>query len=93
MDILSRAVGPERARVAFDALSLPPSVSIRYNPFKFRSDEPGNRVPWCEYGMMLPERPKFVMDPLSKTVRRWSSDIFSENILTVSKALGGRSGC
>ena len=64
MDILSRAVGPERARVAFDALSLPPSVSIRYNPFKFRSDEPGNRVPWCEYGMMLPERPKFVMDPL-----------------------------
>ncbi|MBO5634159.1 MAG: rRNA cytosine-C5-methyltransferase [Bacteroidales bacterium] len=109
MDILSRAVGPERAQVAFDALSLPPSVSIRYNPFKFRSDqkglrgstaslrsapplasqseapvppltvprvawvalpkpfwsdEPGNRVPWCEYGMMLPERPRFVMDPL-----------------------------
>ena len=64
MDILSRAVGPERAQVAFDALSLPPSVSIRLNPFKFRSDEPGNRVLWCEYGMMLPERPRFVMDPL-----------------------------
>ena len=64
MDILSRAVGPECARIAFDALSLPPSVSIRYNPLKFRSDEPGNRVPWCEYGRILPERPKFVMDPL-----------------------------
>ena len=109
MDILSRAVGPERARIAFDALSLPPSVSIRYNPLKFRSDqkglrgstaslrsapplaslrsapvppltvprvawvalpkpfwsdEPSNRVPWCEYGMMLQERPRFVMDPL-----------------------------
>ena len=34
LDILSRAVGPERARIAFDALSLPPSVSIRLNPFK-----------------------------------------------------------
>ena len=43
MDILSRAVGPERAQVAFDALSLPPSVSIRYNPFKFRSDQKGLR--------------------------------------------------
>ena len=34
MDILERAVGPEKAQVAFDAFSLPPSVSIRYNPFK-----------------------------------------------------------
>ena len=43
LDILSRAVGPERARIAFDALSLPPSVSIRYNPLKFRSDQKGLR--------------------------------------------------
>ena len=109
LDILSRAVGPERARIAFDALSLPPSVSIRYNALKFMSDqkglrgataslrsapplasqseapvppltvprvawvalpkpvwsdEPSNRIPWNEYGMMLPERPRFVMDPL-----------------------------
>ena len=41
LDILSRAVGPESARIAFDALSLPPSVSIRYNPYKFRSDQKG----------------------------------------------------
>ena len=130
LDILSRAVGPESARIAFDALSLPPSVSIRYNPYKFRSDQKGLcdelfaeaaglaspdrgrprhargrgpdrrrggenlfsqtlremggasrseesglpepaderqtnlSIPWCEYGMMLPERPRFVMDPL-----------------------------
>jgi 16S rRNA C967 or C1407 C5-methylase (RsmB/RsmF family) len=31
---------------------------------KVTSDEPGNRVPWCEDGMMLPERPSFVMVPL-----------------------------
>ena len=130
LDILSRAVGPECARIAFDALSLPPSVSRRYNPYKFRSDQKGLcdelfaeaaglaspdrgrprhargrgpdrergsenlfsqtlremggasrseesglpepaderqtnlSIPWCEYGMMLPERPRFVMDPL-----------------------------
>ena len=104
MDILSRAVGPERARIAFDALSLPPSVSIRLNPFKLqswrglgsathatlgtvrggtgaeRSDASGGaerseavaplrplqleRISWNEYGMMLQERPRFVMDPL-----------------------------
>ena len=131
MDILSRAVGPDRARIAFDAFSQNPSTSVRFNPFKFspsddlrvsidpndravaasldgettatlgslrggtvseanggaerseaveppelavrasleRSDEsglqePDDRVPWCQYGVMLPERPKFVMDPL-----------------------------
>ena len=43
IDILRRAVGPERAQVAFDAFSLPPSVSIRLNPYKFRSDQKGLR--------------------------------------------------
>ena len=109
MDILSRAVGPERASIAFDAFSQTPSVSIRINPYKllsdqkglrgstaslrsapplasqsdapvppltvprvawvelpkpFWSDETSNKVPWNEYGMMLPERPRFVLDPL-----------------------------
>ena len=43
MDILSRAVGPEKARVAFEAFSLPPSVSIRLNPFKLPSSQKGLR--------------------------------------------------
>ena len=98
MDILSRAVGPEKARVAFEAFSLPPSVSIRLNPFKlpssqkglrgstaslrsapplnvprvavvsspkpFWEDETCEKVPWSQYGVMLAERPRFVMDPL-----------------------------
>ena len=38
MDILERAVGPDRASTAFDAFSQPPSVSIRYNPFKIPFD-------------------------------------------------------
>ncbi|MBR1926835.1 MAG: rRNA cytosine-C5-methyltransferase [Bacteroidales bacterium] len=109
MDILRRAIGPERARVAFDAFSQPPSVSIRLNPSKLRPSQKGHRgstaslceapplasqceapvpplnvprvavvsspkpfwdgetckkVPWSEYGRALPERPRFVMDPL-----------------------------
>ena len=134
MDILSRAVGPERAPIAFEAFSQTPSVSIRINPYKLLSDQKGLRgstdpndrasaasldgettatlgslrggtvseanggaerseaveppelatiaslerseavehlrplqfegIPWNEYGMMLPERPRFVLDPL-----------------------------
>ena len=45
MDILERAVGPEKAPVAFDAFSLPPSVSIRYNPFKCSSFERTQSTP------------------------------------------------
>ena len=64
MDILSRAVGPECAPIAFDALSQAPSISVRYNPFKLSSDQKGSVVPWNKYGVMLSERPRFVMDPL-----------------------------
>lgn len=64
MDILSRAVGPERAPIAFDALSQASSISVRYNPFKLSSDQKGSVVPWNKYGVMLSERPRFVMDPL-----------------------------
>ena len=64
MDILERAVGPDRARTAFDAFSLPPSTSIRFNPYKYTNRNRGIAVPWNEYGVMLKERPRFVMDPL-----------------------------
>ena len=63
MDILERAVGPDLASTAFDAFSQSPSVSIRYNPFKLPVPE-GNNVPWNKYGVILQERPRFVMDPL-----------------------------
>ena len=63
MDILSRAVGPDRASTAFEAFSQPPSVSIRINPYKY-SNSFGNIVPWNPHGYVLPDRPRFVMDPL-----------------------------
>ena len=43
MDILSRAVGPERAPIAFEAFSQTPSVSIRLNPYKLLFDQKGLR--------------------------------------------------
>ena len=63
MDILERAVGPDLASTAFDAFSQSPSVSIRYNPFKLPVPE-GNSISWNKYGVILQERPRFVMDPL-----------------------------
>ncbi len=63
MDILERAVGHDKAGLSFDAFSQSPSVSIRYNPYKLPSPE-GNDVPWNKYGVILRERPRFVMDPL-----------------------------
>jgi len=69
MDILSRAIGQDRARVAFEALALPPSVSIRLNPFKnipeaSLRDKGSRPIPWNKHGIILDERPRFVMDPL-----------------------------
>ena len=63
MDILERAVGHDKASLSFDAFSQSPSVSIRYNPYKLPAPE-GNNVPWNKYGVILRERPRFVMDPL-----------------------------
>ncbi len=64
MDILSRAVGAEKAQVAFEAFNQPSSISIRLNPFKEMSPESEAAVPWNVYGRFLPERPRFTLDPL-----------------------------
>lgn len=46
-----------------DALSDPPSVSVRLNPAKaFDLDE--QQVPWCAMGRYLKQRPSFTLDPL-----------------------------
>lgn len=55
-----------------EAYNTPAPVSVRINPLKsdldaspVRADVIGtNRVPWCEYGYYLSERPSFTHDPL-----------------------------
>ena len=72
-DILTRAIGRDRAGIAVEAFHQPASVSVRINPFKvcepeaFAKDHFGSgsrRVPWSPCGFMLGERPKFTLDPL-----------------------------
>jgi tRNA and rRNA cytosine-C5-methylases len=72
-EILYRAVGPERADIAYDAILSKPSVSVRVNPSKVASPEEfakshfreySGRVDWCPSGFVLSERPIFTLDPL-----------------------------
>ena len=50
---------------AFEAAhQQPPPTSIRINPAKWPAIPDLNRVPWCQNGFYLPERPRFSMDPL-----------------------------
>lgn len=72
-DILARAIGRGRAETAAKAFSLPPSVSVRVNPFKVSDPEAFAKehfgecvrnVPWSKYGFILGERPVFTLDPL-----------------------------
>ncbi len=73
MNILLRAVGPERAQTAREAFFAPPSVSIRVNPSKVSDaeafvrehfSESAEAVPWNSQGYILSSRPRFTLDPL-----------------------------
>lgn len=45
------------------SLVQPPPTSIRINPEKASDDGLTHPVPWTRYGMYLPERPVFTLDP------------------------------
>ena len=60
---LEEAIGCDKALVAFSAFGEPAKVSVRLNPFKNCRDFEGAKVPWNGYGRLLPERPKFTLDP------------------------------
>lgn len=61
---MQQRLGPE-FDVFLASLSESPPTSVRVNPWKgshlFSSEQ---KVPWCEYGRYLPERPAYVWDPL-----------------------------
>ena len=53
------------AGLLLKALSEPSPVSIRTNPLKWnRIPGENDRVPWCENGFYLGQRPSFTLDPL-----------------------------
>ena len=51
--------------LALSTVGTPASVSVRLNPFK-PCPAPANaeKVPWCEWGYTLNDRPSFTLDPL-----------------------------
>ena len=60
---LEEAIGSDNALVAFSAFEEPAKVSVRRNPFKECHDFEGEQILWNRYGTLLPERPKFTLDP------------------------------
>lgn len=60
---LEEAIGSSNALVAFSAFDSPASVSVRKNPFKSGICPEGREVPWCRHGRILPQRPRFTLDP------------------------------
>ena len=60
---LEEAIGSDNALVAFSAFEDPAKVSVRINPFKKMKSFEGKEVPWNHLGRILPERPKFTLDP------------------------------
>lgn len=41
-----------------------PAISLRTNPRKFKILNSSERIPWCETGIFLNERPSFTLDPI-----------------------------
>lgn len=70
-DIISR-LGEDEYHLLAQALQAVPPVSIRFNPKKASADEiegvikehGATRVPWCDLGYYLSQRPQFTFDPL-----------------------------
>ena len=60
---LGEAIGSDKALVAFSAFDEPAKVSVRMNPFKKAKAFEGKDVPWNVHGKILPERPRFTLDP------------------------------
>ena len=46
------------------SLDQTPAISLRTNPQKFNLPISQERIPWCETGIFLKERPSFTLDPI-----------------------------
>ncbi len=112
LEMLVDAAGEERAKIVSDAImTTPAELSVRMNPAKRPFDlkysfEADKRVPWCEDGCYLSQRPDFTLDPLLHAGAYYvqeSSSMFiamlgpilknfnSETILDLCAAPGGKS--
>jgi 16S rRNA C967 or C1407 C5-methylase (RsmB/RsmF family)/NOL1/NOP2/fmu family ribosome biogenesis protein len=83
-----------------------PAISLRTNPRKFNIPNASERIPWCESGIYLNERPSFTLDPIFHSGAYYvqeASSMFMEqafrqlehienrNVLDLCAAPGGKS--
>lgn len=64
MSLMDSLLGKEECQQLLDALQAEQPVSIRLNPLKTKGEDVLERVPWCNEGRYLHERPQFTFDPL-----------------------------
>lgn len=89
MRYMEEAIGQDNAAVAFSALEMPPSVSVRVNP-----EKPGRlpegvcgRVPWSGDGFFLSSRPAFTLDPMFHAGAYYVQDSSSMFVGHVARSL------
>lgn len=72
------------ADLFFHSLKESPPVSIRLNPEKSNPEKDLSKVPWCNLGFYLEQRPSFTLDPLFHAGTYFvqeASSMFSEQFI------------
>lgn len=64
-----------------------PEVSVRLNRAKHPAEPSAERVPWCEDGYYMPQRPRFTLDPALHQGRYYVQDASSMVLSHIAAAL------
>ena len=88
-NMMTEAIGKEEYRLLAEAIGQQPPTSIRINSEKVGDGtldvlKGAERMPWCDTGFYLPERPQFTFDPLLHAGCYYvqeASSMFLEHIL------------
>ena len=90
--LIGTEIGRNRAEILFSALLGEPETSVRLNRRKLPGQPPFpfmQRVPWCETGFYLQQRPNFTSDPLLHAGTYYVQDASSMVYETIVRALAG----
>lgn len=75
------------------AIDQTPAVSLRTNPAKFKLPVDAEKIPWCQSGLFLNERPSFTLDPLFHSGAYYvqeASSMFVEQAFQQTERTGSR---
>lgn len=95
IDRMTTELGEAEAAKLCAALQTEPSTSIRLNAEKLSAPKwASKRVPWCEWGYMLDERPAFTLDPVFHAGAYYVQEASSQFAgYIMMQALGGLAEC